>query len=27
MYLERITHFEQTPPAADWDGTYTFLTK
>ena len=27
LYLERITHFEQTPPAADWDGTYTYLTK
>jgi adenylate cyclase len=27
LYLERIAHFEQQPPPADWDGTYTFLTK
>ncbi|MDI1247098.1 MAG: adenylate/guanylate cyclase domain-containing protein, partial [Rhodoferax sp.] len=27
MYLERIAHFEQQQPPADWDGTYTFLTK
>lgn len=27
LYLERIAQFEQQPPPADWDGTYTFLTK
>jgi adenylate cyclase len=27
LYLARIAHFEQQPPPADWDGTYTFLTK
>lgn len=27
LYLERIEHFERQPPPADWDGTYTFLTK
>jgi adenylate cyclase len=27
LYLARIAHFEQQPPQADWDGTYTFLTK
>ncbi|OIQ69697.1 hypothetical protein GALL_487000 [mine drainage metagenome] len=27
LYLERIAHFAQNPPAPDWDGTYTFLTK
>lgn len=27
LYLERLAHFEQQPPPADWDGTYTFLTK
>jgi adenylate cyclase len=27
LYLERIAHFEQQPPPANWDGTYTFLTK
>ncbi len=27
LYLERIAHFEQQPAPADWDGTYTFLTK
>ncbi|MDD5030324.1 MAG: adenylate/guanylate cyclase domain-containing protein, partial [Rhodoferax sp.] len=27
LYLERIAHFIQSPPAADWDGTYTFMTK
>jgi adenylate cyclase len=27
IYLERIDHFGQQPPPADWDGTYTFLTK
>jgi len=27
LYLERIAHFVQNPPASDWDGTCTYLTK
>lgn len=27
LYLERIAHFRQSPPPADWDGVYTFTTK
>ena len=27
LYLDRLAHFELEPPPADWDGTYTFLTK
>lgn len=27
MYLERIVHFRETPPPADWDGVFTFTTK
>jgi len=27
LYLERARHFQQQPPAADWDGTYTFTNK
>lgn len=27
VYLERIAHFRETPPPADWDGVFTFTTK
>lgn len=27
LYLERIAHFRQSPPPADWDGAYTYTTK
>jgi adenylate cyclase len=27
LYLARIEHFVEQPPAPDWDGTYTFMTK
>jgi len=27
MYCERIAHFEETPPAPDWDGVFRFETK
>lgn len=27
IYAERIAHFRNNPPAADWDGVYTFQTK
>lgn len=27
LYLDRIAHFRQSPPAADWDGVFTFTTK
>lgn len=27
VYLERIAHFREVPPAADWDGVYTFTSK
>ncbi|NWG86052.1 MAG: adenylate/guanylate cyclase domain-containing protein [Hydrogenophilaceae bacterium] len=27
VYLERIEHFRQQPPAADWDGVFTYTTK
>lgn len=27
LYLERIAHFRQSPPPADWDGVYTYTTK
>jgi adenylate cyclase len=27
MYIERIAHYRQNPPGADWDGAFTFQTK
>ncbi len=27
LYIERIGHFRENPPAADWDGVYTHLEK
>ncbi len=27
VYLDRVTHFRFNPPAADWDGVFTFTTK
>jgi adenylate cyclase len=27
MYMERIAHYRQNPPDADWDGVFTFQTK
>ncbi|HSR36769.1 MAG TPA: adenylate/guanylate cyclase domain-containing protein, partial [Desulfurivibrionaceae bacterium] len=27
LYLERIAHFRENPPPADWDGAFTFTTK
>ncbi len=27
LFLDRIAHFRSAPPAADWDGVFTFLTK
>ncbi len=27
LYLERIAHFRDNPPCADWDGAFTFTTK
>ena len=27
VYLERIEHFRQQPPPADWDGVFTYTTK
>ena len=27
VYLERIAHFRESPPPADWDGVFTFTTK
>ncbi len=27
LYANRAAHFSQNPPGADWDGSYTFLTK
>ncbi|HRH79858.1 MAG TPA: adenylate/guanylate cyclase domain-containing protein [Thiobacillaceae bacterium] len=27
IYLERIAHFRASPPAADWDGVFTYTTK
>jgi len=27
VYLERIAHFRETPPPADWDGAFTFTSK
>lgn len=27
IYLERIAHFRETPPPADWDGVYVYTTK
>jgi len=27
VYVERITHFRNNPPASDWDGVFDFLTK
>jgi adenylate cyclase len=27
LYLDRIAHFVQNPPAAGWDGTFTYMTK
>jgi adenylate cyclase len=27
MYIERIAHYRQNPPDADWDGVFTFQTK
>lgn len=27
VYLERIAHFRENPPPADWDGVFTFTTK
>jgi adenylate cyclase len=27
VYLERIAHFREEPPPADWDGVYEFKTK
>ncbi|MDH5719281.1 MAG: tetratricopeptide repeat protein [Spirochaetia bacterium] len=27
LYLERCQHFQENPPADDWDGVYTMTTK
>jgi adenylate cyclase len=27
VYLERIAHFRENPPPADWDGVFTYTTK
>jgi adenylate cyclase len=27
IYLERIAHFRETPPPADWDGVFVYTTK
>jgi adenylate cyclase len=27
LYIERINHFRESPPPADWDGVYTHLEK
>jgi adenylate cyclase len=27
LYVERIIHFRNNPPPADWDGVYTYLEK